>query len=442
MAFGYAHGAIQWDTTDALNAIKTVSGLSFAPKAIKVWTMGIGSATDVSLSTSVHLRYCIGFAVSTSSRRCVAVQDQDAAGTSVCTTGFRNDAIVMTLTSTPAADGLLDVNSFTSDGFTLIVDDVTPVNITVFWEAWGGDDITVAVTGDIAEPAANGDQDYTVTGFTSNGAGQVVMFAGCQATAASPTAARNDSSIMHGWATGLSGTAPAENNVMLTGADDASGTMDGSFYVLDGECIAMGVVATPTSVTARASLTQWNTDGFRLNWTRAVTNRRYIYLAIKGGQWKAGIAVIDVRTTNATATVSGLPFQPVGISIMSAGQSESTSGTGGSEVHGSLGAIGPTTSDCRCMGVYSPNVNACEINSRLEYDQCLVVVDDAAAGASIDINAINSDGFQLITDTGDADVGSATAFIAYLACAGNAVVTTPPPKPTVLLQAVQRAAFY
>lgn len=163
MALKFTHGAIQWNSVDGVGVTYTVSGLSFQPKALRFYWQGLGSASDANSETT-HSRRGVGFATSTSDRRCVGSQDQDAAATMVCTTGYRTDAVALTLTSTPAADGLLDLDAILSDGFRLIVDDAAPVNITIFWEAWGGDDITNAATGEIAEPAAAGNVDYVVTG--------------------------------------------------------------------------------------------------------------------------------------------------------------------------------------------------------------------------------------------------------------------------------------
>jgi hypothetical protein len=71
MALSFAHGAIQWAAADTVSTTKTVSGLSFEPKAIRFYWMGLGSATDVDTNMATNERRGIGFASSTSSRRCV-----------------------------------------------------------------------------------------------------------------------------------------------------------------------------------------------------------------------------------------------------------------------------------------------------------------------------------------------------------------------------------
>jgi hypothetical protein len=409
--FGHAHGAIRWLAADAVSTVYTVSGLTFQPKALRFYWQGHGSATDAA-SEALHSRRGIGFARGTAARQCVGTQDQDAAGTMVCTAGFRDDCVAMTLTSTPAADGRLDLDSITSDGFTLIVDDQGVVDLEVFWEAWGGDDITVAEVVSIAEPAATGNQDYTVTGFVSGATDQVVMFAGVHETGASPAASRQASSLCVGFAS--SGTA-ADNVVVVGSQDDASTTADTDGYCKTGECLA-AIVAAGGNPDARAQLTQFGTNNFRLNWiARATTNRRYIALAIKGGNWKAGAYTIEGNSGGATATVSALPFRPIGISLIGRRTAEQAAGTASAQDSMGLGS-GSSTSSRRSMGHLSENAtgsSAAEINLCIEYDQVLSFPSTAGALlAAYDINAMNADGFQIVVDTAG---GVASEWQGYLA---------------------------
>lgn len=414
MALKFAHGAIQWQSADVATTTYQVSGLTFQPKALRFYWVGIGSASD-SASQAVHSRRGMGFATSTSDRRCVGSQDQDTAATSVCTTGYRTDCVAMTLTSTPAADGLLDISAIASDGFTLIVDDQAPVNITVFWEAWGdtAGEIVTAATGEIAEPAATGNQDYTVTGWgtTPSDGGACVFFAGVQATAAAQTAARNDSGFFVGAA---SGQTAANNIVVMGNMDDAFGTADTDGYALDGECLAMCTVG-GGSPSSRATLTLFNANGFRLNWlARAVTSRKSIYLAIVGGNWQAGSYTIDGSSASATATVSQLPFLPVGVSLMGRMSTEQTSPTGATEDRIGLGT-GSSASNRRAMGVWSEDgPTAMEIDTVVEYDSVLAF--PSATGtlaASYDINAWNSDGFEIIVDTAGGVASEWQGYVAF-----------------------------
>lgn len=407
----FAHGAVQWLAADAATTVYTVNGLPFRPKALRFYWTGLQNAADAA-SQTVHMRKGVGFAVGTASRACVGSQSQDAAGTQVCTTGYRNDCVAMTLTSTPAADGLLDLNSITSDGFTLIVDDQAPASITVFWEAWGGDHIMGAAIGEIAEPGATGSVSY-VCGLEPD----VVMFAGVQGTAAANTATRNDAALMVGAA---SGPAATNNCVMVGDDDDASATSDTDGYAKSGECMAMIAVGSGNP-DARAVLTSMNYDGFTLNWTnRATTNRRYIYLAIRGGAWAVGSFTIAGNSGGSTTTVQtlrrgGQPFRPVGLSFFGMMRAESAAGTSSAEDRQSMGSASSTSSR-RAQGCWSENANAtaAEIDLVLEYDSILAWPSNAGAIlATLDLNAVNADGFQAIVDTAG---GVASQWQAYVAC--------------------------
>jgi hypothetical protein len=166
---------------------------------------------------------------------------------------------------------------------------------------------------------------------------------------------------------------------------------------------------------ARAQLTQFGTDNFRLNWiARATTNRRYIALAIKGGSWAVGSTTINATSLSATATVSGLPFAPIGVSLMSGLSTEDAAGTSSVEDKKSMGS-GSSTSSRRALGHWDENgPTAADVNLTVEYDGILAVPSAASAiDCVIDLSQMNSDGFQLIVDDAGASVSS-TAWIGYL----------------------------
>lgn len=418
MALEFAHGAIQL-TTGAIGTTFTVSGLPFQPKALRFYWNGVDSATDAA-SETVFGRSGIGFAVSPTERRAVGDVDHDATSTAVCASVAVDHAVVVTLDgATNAINGLVDLDAINSDGFDLIVDDVLPEPMTLFWEAWGGSDITVAAVGDIAEPAATGNVDYTVTGFVGADTDQVVMFAGCQSTGSLNTGAGTDAGICVGFAS--SGDA-ADQCVVVNNNDDGSTTLDTDGYGRGGECLAKIAVG-GGSVNSRAQLTQFGTDNFRLNWiSRTLTNRRNIFMAVKGGSWKAGGYTIDGNTGSDTATVSGLAFAPKGVSLIGRMATEQAAGT--SATVGILGlGSGSSTSSRRSLGFNSENATAnTEINVCVEYDQVLSFPSTAGAlQAAYDINAMNSDGFEIIVDTAG---GVASEWQGYLAF-GDAAASGP-----------------
>lgn len=411
MAFNFAHGSIQWLTTDVLNSTKVISGLGFQPKALRFYWVGIQSNSPTNAtSQALNLNRGIGFAVTTTSRRCVGSFALDNGASSDCGVIARNDAVVVTVDGNGATTGLLDISSFDAGGFTLIVDDVAPVNITVFYEAWGGDEITVAEIGDIAEPAAIGNQSYTVNGFTSNGNNQVVMFAGVQATTALNTGQAADSGMCVGFASSTSTT----NNITICGnSDDASATMDTDGYIRQGECLSMIQLA-GGNPNARATLSAWGANTFTLNWiARATTNRRYIYLAIKGGSWEANTTTINGNTLNSTSNVGPFPYYLSGISLFTSNEVQNAVATSSANDRIVIGSVSSQTSR-NSVGCLDENATAnAEIDLAIAYDSALYVPSNAGlVQASYDINQFSLNRAQLIVDVAG---GVANTFIGYLA---------------------------
>lgn len=363
---GFAQGAIEWLTSDALNSTKVITNLGFSPKAIRFYWMGLQSATDAG-SAAVSQRRGIGFCSNATTRRSVGTFSADNSGAADCGSVAANDCVCITVNGGGTIDGKLDISSIDVNGFTLIVDDVTPANLTIFYEAWGLDDIQQVTIGDIAEPAATGTQNYTANGFNARGDNQVVMFAGVQSTAALNTGQANDSGLCIGASTG---TATAQNIVVVGNADDGSDPMDTDSYARATECLAMITVA-GGNPNARATLSAFGTDTFTLNWTnRATTNRRNIYMAIKGGGWRAGSYTIDEREGD-DASVSNLPFRLRGISFM--GSMKTQSGAGTSTVQDRIG-LGSASGllERKSMGILDQDAAATSnIGTRISYDSIL-----------------------------------------------------------------------
>jgi hypothetical protein len=410
MALEFSHGSIQWLTATALNETYTVSGLSFQPKALRFYWVGLQNNSPTNaVSQAVSERRGVGFAVSTSSRRSVGTFSADNLATSDCGSVAANDCVCITVNGAGTIDGKLDLNSITSDGFILIVDDVTPANITVFWEAWGGTDITVAEVGDIAEPAATGNQTYTVNGFDSWGTNQVIMLAGVQSTAAVNTGQGTDSGLH----VGFSSSPGVQTDVTVCGnSDDNSGTMDTEGYCITGECLSMIVVA-GGSVNARAKLDSWGTNSFILNWiSRGLTNRRSIFLAIRGGAWQAGGYIINGNTLSSVANITSLPFYPVGISLIGRMTTVSTAGTSTNEDRIGFGSGISTTSRNSAGVLDEHNTANSEIDTIIQYDSVLSFPSNTGTVQSeYDINVFSLINIQIIVDVAG---GVANEFQGYL----------------------------
>jgi hypothetical protein len=413
----FAHGSVQWLTSQALNTTIPVTGLGFTPKALRFYWVGLQSNSPTNAnSAAVSERRGVGFASSATSRASVGTFSADNLAAMDTGSVFTTTAVVITVTAVPAVDGLLDINSFDVDGFTLIVDDVTPANITVFWEAWGGDEIKNVTVGSIAEPAATGTQNYTATGFVAQPStkDQCVMFAGVQSVNASGTGQAQDSGLHVGFATG---TTTANNITVCGNQDDGSAAGDSDGYNYTGDCLSMIVIAGGTAVNARATLSAYGTNVFTLNWlARATTNRRSIYMAIKGGQWFAGSTTIAGNTLNSTSAISNIPFKIHGVSLIGAMKTISTVATATAQDRMGFGSGLSTTSRNSAAVLDRDTTASSEINLSIYYDQVLVYPSIAGAlQTAYDISSLSINSLTLTTDTAG---GVANEWIGYLVFGG------------------------
>lgn len=410
MALEYAAGTFTWSSADAVGAIYTVSGLTFQPKAIRFFWSGI--TASISPSTTSNLNRGVGFATGISDRCSVMSFSEVSAGSAVTATFAANDAVCGVIDGAAGRTGALDINSITASGFTVIVDDQSPISLTIVWEAWGGSDITVAVVGDIAEPAATGSQNYAVAGFAAGATDQVVMFAGVQSTAALNAGLADDSGMHVGFA---AGTTAGDNITVCGNSDDGSATMDTDGYCFCGDCLSMITVA-GGNPNARASLTAFNDNSFTLNWSaRGVTNRRSIFLAIKGGLWRSNFLTIDGATLNSISTVSGLPFTPVGISVVGRMTTQSAAGVSSAHDRISMGA-GKSTSNSATVGGWDVDATANATIRTTAGAGLVLSFFNGSNNGFYDLDSINSDGFTIKILSA---IGVASEFIGYLTF-GNA----------------------
>jgi hypothetical protein len=111
MPLDFAHGSVQWLTTDVLNATKVVTGLGFTPKALRFYWVGLQSNSPTNaVSGAVNERRGVGFAVSNTSRRCVGTFSLDGDnGGAQCGSVAMDTCVAVTVTAAGAVDGQLDL---------------------------------------------------------------------------------------------------------------------------------------------------------------------------------------------------------------------------------------------------------------------------------------------------------------------------------------------
>lgn len=319
----YDCGKFIWSSSDSLNnTINIVTESSdinnaFQPKAIRFYWFGQSVSqvsSDFPTFTNQDINRGVGFAVSDASRACVAAYSKNAAAVSACSSAWSNTSCVILLDSTPAIIGKLDINSINPDGFTLIVDQaLSSGSYTIYWQAWGGADITNVTIGEIAEPAATGTISYAASGFTARDStySQCVMLTGVHTTNVSDSPQLTDSGLYAGF-----GTTIGANSIVCTGNSLRNSTVSNTDGAINNSYVIH--LVSNNSVLARAWLIISSSpidDVFYIRWfTRSQTDRRSIYMAIKGGKWQNGIVSINGNILNSTVKIT-TPFNVHGANL-------------------------------------------------------------------------------------------------------------------------------
>lgn len=402
----YAHGEQVWNFSDGAGTTYAVSGLGFEPKLIIAWMSGCYDGNDWQPN---HNKYSLGVCRSISDRRGFYTTTNTAQPSANTTTMAYDDAVICGGTPAGGRNAALDIDDINADGFRFRVDDAIPTNpFRVHWQAFGGNIVVTLL--DMPEPAATGTQDYSVPGFEASPAAddQALIIFGVQQSAALNTVEAVDGGFCFG-----ATTSPVVNVVAACNTDDNSGIADTDGYARTGQCIAMMTIG-GGNPDALAHLDSWLSGGFRLNWTaRAVTDRRYFCVAIKGERWRAGSCLIDCTTLNATQQITGIVFQPIGLNLFTRFANEDAASTSTPECRLSLGC-GSSTASRRAQGFI--DIDGADPTSLAQgaLNSAIAVLPGAAANEIvIDLDNIDHDSFRLIVDQENAG-GPVNGWVGYL----------------------------
>jgi hypothetical protein len=407
VSLSVASGA--FDTgTGAVATTVVVSGLGFQPKAILFWWNGRTGSVTASGRASHARGY--GAATSTAQRWAVYGSSQDAVANTVAKSAQINTACVGILTAAGAIDGLLDLQSLDSGGFTLVVSDAFATSYRVQYLVLGGSDIVNAKAGTITLANASGDQDFTDPGFQPD----FLAVATAGRTTINGTIGA-DSQMSFGMG---SGTAAARQGVLANSSNDGAATSATMTYCKSGEILA-APNTTASGLLFRATMTSWLSTGFRLNLTAAPGGAAICtYLALQGGSYRVDSLATSL-TLNATVVESGFGFPPLGLVLASGLTAESTAGTITTNDQSSVGSA-TSSSNRQAMGVMDQTgASTAEVVSTAVYvDEVYVNLSTTGTVEGLaDVSSMDADGFTLIMDQADA-----VAAFAFYAAFGQATV--------------------
>ena len=401
MAYSAHVGSFNIDTAVTAGNTQAITGVGFQPKIVLFWWSGTTATSDGARGEDV----CFGFGAATSAteRACVYIAVDDAAATTASYRAQLTDAcIASNLNGSATVDGLADLSSLDSDGFTLTIDDQFSTAVRVTYLALGGTDLTNVKVGSQTRGTTGGNNSYTGVGFQPD-----AMLTG------SVFSNSTDALIGIGMATGAS-----NQGAVTMWSDHGVATSQTIGYGYNGEVQAM---AFTTGITGRDAFVSFDSDGFTFN-NLELSGGAFIYVALKGGQYHVGDIETRTDTNDIAETAPG--FQPVALLFLSANRALSTQDTATS--HGSL-SIGAATSTSNrgAQAVWDENNLADSETATANYDTAAYAhVRDDAIAALMDIKSIDASGFTAVMDDTEPSVGSWVTYLAIGATGGGGVTVS------------------
>lgn len=377
--------------TGAAGTNYTISGLSFAPKAIICWVNGSTSATDT-LVANLDMRLGVGFATSPTDRCCSVCQADENNTTTATDRVSYDDAVIADLSITGTDAGKLDIASFDSGGVTFVVDtQFAAVQQMLVWLI-GGSDITNAKTVAEAMNGATGDHDYTNVGFQGN-----MLFL---ATVGATTFGTAVGAANFGFGAAVSSSQQA--TISVNTQDNQANTNTARYSLDTVECL--GLSNGGAGVTSRFSFTSWLSNGFRLNRLESTNTTLLTGLVIQGGSWAIKPATTQTDTVT-DIVITGCGFAPKGGMVFGHLTTENTQDTAVDHAALSVGAFDSTSSRAALLVTSTDNAAVDDTVLAIEYDEIYINEDPSSAGGALvglmDIKSLDSDGVTYIMDAAD-----------------------------------------
>lgn len=366
----------------------------------------------------------VGFAVSATDRRCQVSQDADAQASHVGGSYHSNAACIASCTTGTTTDGLLDFDSWLSNGFRLIVDDVMPQSYRVGFLLITG--LTNAATGQWQDAGTTGNK--VASNSLSFQPDCEIMMATVIDT--NPPGGRAGNEML-GLGFAVSTTKQA---TWCGGSDEGSATTDTDSYCNDVECLSSEVAAAGTSMATRWTFVSHDTAGFTLNQVIIPPlNCWNHFLALKG----AAFDVVSVATQTDTSTAITTPklgFAPCSALLLSAFKTEHTAGTMTVHDTWSMGAVDAALNRFACATWSTDGVADTVVYTAIEHDECYIAISSTPAVEGLmDVQSFNSDSITFIMD----DADPSAKFVTML------VIGNPFPKKAMNInQSVNRASTY
>jgi hypothetical protein len=358
---------------------QAVTGVGFQPKAI-VFFMNQLTADG----SAVNAYRSIGFAVSSTQRGTVCLVSLDAQATSDSYKGSSTTRCIRLLDTAGTVVLSVDFVSMDADGFTISVATSDATAYIVNYLALGGADLTDAFVGSFATGGATGDVAVTGVGFMPD----AILTIGA-GLAPGVNAAQT-----------LGLAAASTSAAMANRSRDGQATMDSASFVKSGDVYAL-ITGAADTLYHEATLKSMDADGFTVTFgINGGSSYTVVFLALKGGQYKAGV---DTQATSATTKgTTGVGFTPAALLLMSVNLAASTAVQAG--CRSTLGIASGITAQATLWCGDSDNVPDSLVDSDLDRGNVIEMMTEGTPtlDAEAHLESFDSDGFTLHWTTADA----------------------------------------
>lgn len=316
-------------TTQAAGNTVDITDVGFQPVVVLFWWSGRTDTVDA--QGEQDMKGGFGWARSSTSRACAAWQVDHGLTTMQCHNVNRNDSCIASITTAGATDGLMDFNSFLSNGFRLTIDDAFATSLRVHYLAMDASTCTQSASGSSAIPTSTGSRSNTGAGFQPN----CVFFVTGDGFAALNTI---DTWVMAHVGVACGGSTPSQGCLTARSEGDGIGTSITHRYCNNDDAFAISF----GGADLRMQVTGWLSTGWTENWveTQGAASHDYLWLALALD--RVSLTTFTTQTNTSTAiSLTGHGAQPIGALFFSAGHTaETTLGLANSAVTHAQQSIG------------------------------------------------------------------------------------------------------
>jgi len=408
VANGIYCGEFDKETTGVANALQSVTGLPFQPKAILFFC-----TVQTAEGFKTDQQICIGAAVGTGSAQQVCCYGGQPGNSTVAGSyGYATSTNCIRLTTPPGVTLIVgNLNSFDSGGFTIIWVTNTTTAYKINFMAFGGSDITNVFV-EAPGTTATGNRTYSNAGFQGN----IAFFFG--GMSAGTVGAMSQPSF---------GVAMSSSKRWATVSNSISTTMSSSSHAKKyqrTDCCMLGLSNSGTE-TLRIDFVGFTSTGFTVNCITSLSTI-FLYLLIQGGSWDLGSFNKSTAAAPVDQSVSGLAFAPDGVLLASDNAASSTSVQANCDC--SLGAFDGTNQQTEWAGSIDA-VSPSQSESAQLTTKCLRLAAPtsttaAATKSECQQKSLDSTGFTVTWTTNDTTVASEILWVAGKLTAGTPVSQT------------------